>query len=160
MSAAFAPSKESMAADACLILRDVLLFCRHGSGVTLRAYQQEVALAVIDSVMDRRGLSEVVMFPRQSGKNELQAQLEAYLLLHVFRPGWGDRQGLAHLEAAIAERHAPPGAHAQAQPADLHAVGEGSRLHLPGGLGAHLLPLRRAREQHRGRHRLHAAGGG
>ncbi len=80
MSEAFVPSKETLAADACLILGDVLDFSRYGSGVTLRAYQKEVAQAVVDSVLQRRGLAQVVMFPRQSGKNELQAQIEAYLL--------------------------------------------------------------------------------
>ena len=80
MSEAFVPSKETLAADASLILGDVLDFSRYGSGVTLRAYQKEVAQAVVDSVLQRRGLAQVVMFPRQSGKNELQAQLEAYLL--------------------------------------------------------------------------------
>ena len=62
------------------ILRESDLFSRLG-GRKLRAYQSEVAGAVIDSVLNQRGLSLAVMFPRQSGKNELQAQLEAYLLL-------------------------------------------------------------------------------
>ena len=35
----------------------------------------------MDSVLNRRGLNFVVMFPRQSGKNELQAQIETYLLV-------------------------------------------------------------------------------
>ena len=56
-------------------------FMRYGS-VRLRKYQTEVAEAVIDSIQRRDGLSLVVMFPRQSGKNELQAQLEAYLLTY------------------------------------------------------------------------------
>ena len=54
----------------------MLDFSRYGSGVTLRAYQKEVAQAVVDSVLQRRGLAQVVMFPRQSGKNELQAAIE------------------------------------------------------------------------------------
>jgi len=49
-------------------------------GITLRSYQLEVAGAVLDSVLHERGGTFVVMFPRQSGKNELQAQIEAYLL--------------------------------------------------------------------------------
>ena len=60
-------------------LADIHHFIRHGQ-ITLRGYQQGVADAVVDSVASKRGLSLVVMFPRQSGKNELQAQLEAYLL--------------------------------------------------------------------------------
>jgi hypothetical protein len=66
-------------------LADPCAFARMNAGITLRGYQQEVALAVVDSVLNRRGLSFVVMFPRQSGKNELQAQLEAYLLVLLSR---------------------------------------------------------------------------
>ncbi len=67
------------------ILKDVALFCRYASGLKLRSYQEQVAYAIVDSVIHQRGLSFVVMFPRQSGKNELQAQLEAYLLM-LFSP--------------------------------------------------------------------------
>ncbi len=59
---------------------DIDTFARYVSGVTLRSYQRGVARAVVDSVLQRKGLSFVVMFPRQSGKNELQSQIEAYLL--------------------------------------------------------------------------------
>jgi len=62
------------------MLRDLHKFTRFGSGLTLRSYQVEAAQAVVDSVIKRRGLSFVVIFPRQSGKNELQAQVESYLL--------------------------------------------------------------------------------
>jgi len=62
-------------------LADPCAFARLNAGITLRGYQQDVALAVADSVLNRRGLSFVVMFPRQSGKNELQAHLESYLLV-------------------------------------------------------------------------------
>lgn len=62
------------------VLRDVTCFAEFASGLRLRSYQVEVARAVVDSVVHHRGLSFVVMFPRQSGKNELQAQIEAYLL--------------------------------------------------------------------------------
>lgn len=62
------------------VLRDVGLFVEHASGLTLRAYQRGVAVAVAESVVNGLGLSFVVMFPRQSGKNELQAQIEVYLL--------------------------------------------------------------------------------
>lgn len=80
MSDEFAASKETLVQDARLVLETVLDFSRFGSKVTLRDYQKEVALAVIESVLGRQGISLVVMFPRQSGKNELQAQLESYLL--------------------------------------------------------------------------------
>lgn len=62
------------------LLRSPLLFVRHASGINLRRYQSGVCEAVCDSILNNRGLSFVVMFPRQSGKNELQAQLETYLL--------------------------------------------------------------------------------
>jgi muconolactone delta-isomerase len=62
------------------LLRDVAKFCRYGSGLTLRKYQLEPAKAIVDSVIHKRGLSFVVIFPRQSGKNELQAQIQTYLL--------------------------------------------------------------------------------
>jgi muconolactone delta-isomerase len=62
------------------LLRDVAKFCRYGSSLTLRKYQLEPAKAVVDSVIHKRGLSFVVIFPRQSGKNELQAQVQSYLL--------------------------------------------------------------------------------
>ncbi len=60
---------------------DVGRFTQCGAGLTLRGYQREVARAVVESVINEQGLSFAVMFPRQSGKNETQAQLEAYLLL-------------------------------------------------------------------------------
>jgi hypothetical protein len=63
------------------MIENILLFSEHGSEITLRKYQEGVAVAVVDSVIHGKGLSFVVMFPRQSGKNELQAQIEAYLLL-------------------------------------------------------------------------------
>ena len=63
------------------LLEDLRRFAQAASGITLRDYQAEAALAILDSVRRGLGLSFVVMFPRQSGKNELQAQLETYLLL-------------------------------------------------------------------------------
>ncbi|MFC1987244.1 hypothetical protein ACFLVH_01695 [Chloroflexota bacterium] len=53
----------------------------------LRSYQREVALAVLDSVFSRRGLTFSVEIARQGGKNELSAQLELLLLtLHMAEP--------------------------------------------------------------------------
>ncbi|MFN3308973.1 MAG: hypothetical protein ACK44E_07165 [Anaerolineales bacterium] len=77
-----------MAGQAALLddlLRQMPRFCQVAGGRTLRSYQRVVAEAVLDSVFARAGRSIVVVFPRQSGKNELQAQLEAYLLL-LFSP--------------------------------------------------------------------------
>ncbi len=62
------------------LLRDVASFSAHASGLTLRAYQTQVASAICGAVLRSQGLTFVVMFPRQSGKNELQAQIETYLL--------------------------------------------------------------------------------
>ncbi len=62
------------------LLADIETFCEYGSGIKLRSYQVEAARAIVDSVLNQKGLTFVVVFPRQSGKNELQAQIEAYLL--------------------------------------------------------------------------------
>ena len=61
------------------MLLDVVKFAS-GSGIKLREYQRQVARAIVDSVQYNKGLTFVVIFPRQSGKNELQAQIEAYLM--------------------------------------------------------------------------------
>lgn len=54
-------------------------------GISLRTYQRRVAAAISDSVLHGRGGTFVVMFPRQSGKNELQAQLESFFLMRCQR---------------------------------------------------------------------------
>ena len=61
-------------------LSDVRLFSKIVVRRELRSYQVEVARAIVDSVIHQRGLTFAIMFPRQSGKNETQAQIEAYLL--------------------------------------------------------------------------------
>jgi hypothetical protein len=63
-----------------ILLRDINLFVTYASRITLRNYQREPALAIVDSVVNAKGLSFVIIFPRQSGKNELQAQIQTYLL--------------------------------------------------------------------------------
>ena len=62
------------------LLRDVWLFVWVANGRMLRRYQETVARSVIHSAIKGQGLSFVVIFPRQSGKNELQAQIQSYLL--------------------------------------------------------------------------------
>ncbi len=62
------------------VMRDIEPFCRQLSGLHLRSYQLQAARAIVNSAIREQGLSFVVIFPRQSGKNELQAQIEAYLL--------------------------------------------------------------------------------
>lgn len=102
-------------------------------GIQLRSYQLEVALQVYDSVKYARGLSFVVMFPRQSGKNELQAQLEAYFLLRYSRlggemvkisPTWKpqSQNALRRLERVLAK-----------QPAPVRRMDQGTGLYFPGG---------------------------
>jgi len=60
--------------------------CHSGSGSEassinrLRPYQREVALAILNSVFHRRGITFSVEMARQGGKNELSAQLEVLLL--------------------------------------------------------------------------------
>lgn len=65
------------------IWTDIGLFARHASGLRLRSYQLQAAEAIVNSVLQGQGLSFVVIFPRQSGKNELQAQIEAFLLARL-----------------------------------------------------------------------------
>ena len=59
---------------------DIDTFCSKCSGIHLRSYQKAPAYAILQSLRELAGRTFVIMFPRQSGKNELQAQLEAYLL--------------------------------------------------------------------------------
>jgi len=46
----------------------------------LRSYQREAAAAILESVLNRKGLTFCVEIARQGGKNELSAQLELLLL--------------------------------------------------------------------------------
>jgi hypothetical protein len=56
--------------------------------IVLRPYQMEVAKAVTDSVLNRKGMTFSVEIARQGGKNELSAQLEVLLLtLFISRGG-------------------------------------------------------------------------
>jgi hypothetical protein len=68
-------------------LREVNYFSQVFGSVRLRRYQLEAANAIVNSVLRQQGLSIVVMFPRQSGKNMLQAQLEVYLMALLGRQG-------------------------------------------------------------------------
>lgn len=53
----------------------------------LRPYQLAPARAILESVQQNRGDTFVVMMARQMGKNELSAQLEAYLLSNARHTG-------------------------------------------------------------------------
>ena len=59
------------------------------SGINLRPYQRCVAYAIKDSVIHHLGLTFVVIFPRQSGKNELQAHIFSWLLFRYAAKGGG-----------------------------------------------------------------------
>lgn len=66
--------------DLCLAMKHSKLFVETFSHLRLRIYQKEALRTAVRSIMADKGLGLVVIFPRQSGKNELQAQLEAFLL--------------------------------------------------------------------------------
>lgn len=68
-------------------LGDVEAFGAAVLGMPLRPYQTEVARAVLASIAEGRGDSLTVLMPRQSGKNQLSAHLEAYLLTRCQRRG-------------------------------------------------------------------------
>lgn len=55
-------------------------FARHILGKALYPYQCEIAEAILDSIKGGHGRIFTVMMARQSGKNQLSAVLEAYLL--------------------------------------------------------------------------------
>jgi len=77
--------REQAALDA--VLNDIELFSHHVVGLPLYPYQLEPLRAIIDSVLARRGDEFLLVFPRQSGKNEAVAQLLAYLLVMFQRQG-------------------------------------------------------------------------
>ncbi len=67
-----------------LILRRIDLFSRYILQRPLREYQLAPARAIVESVLRRLGRTLAVVMSRQAGKNELSAQVEAYLLaLHM-----------------------------------------------------------------------------
>lgn len=59
---------------------DVALFSRRVLRLPLRRYQLAPAQAIVDAVLQRRGLTLAVMMPRQAGKNQTSAHVEALLL--------------------------------------------------------------------------------
>ena len=61
-------------------LSDLANFSRLVMGCPLRAYQLEPARAVLASILSGAGRTFAIQMARQAGKNELSAQLEAYLL--------------------------------------------------------------------------------
>lgn len=67
------------------LLDNIELYTEYASGLKLRAYQREAARIIINSILCRLGLTIVIIFPRQSGKNEVQAQIEVFLLTTLSR---------------------------------------------------------------------------
>ena len=67
MSLEMSPSHSESVLEPCSINR-------------LRPYQKKIALAILDSVFNKKGLTFSVEIARQGGKNELSAQLELLLL--------------------------------------------------------------------------------
>src|SRR5579883_1812773 len=59
---------------------DIADFARNVLGRPLYPYQAEIASAILDSIRGGHGRIFTVMMARQSGKNQLSAVLEAYLL--------------------------------------------------------------------------------
>ena len=68
-------------------LADIEAFSDTILGLPLRPYQAEVARAVLADIDEGRGHTLTVLMPRQSGKNQLSAHLEAYLLTRCQRRG-------------------------------------------------------------------------
>jgi hypothetical protein len=71
------------------ILRTFQDFTSRGGGVSMRLYQLAPAQAILESVRRNLGLDFVVIMPRQSGKDELLAQLKAYLMRVMYRKDRG-----------------------------------------------------------------------
>ncbi|MCC7368677.1 MAG: hypothetical protein IT306_09650 [Chloroflexi bacterium] len=69
------------------LLGDIETFSARLLAMPLRPYQAEIARSVLRAIEDGGGRQLTVMLPRQSGKNELSAHLEAYLLTRRQRRG-------------------------------------------------------------------------
>jgi hypothetical protein len=71
------------------VMTDIGAFSSVVLGAPLRPYQAAPLRAVLDSILNCRGLEFLLVFPRQSGKNEAVAQLLAYLL-NFLQPDGGN----------------------------------------------------------------------
>ena len=80
--------------DIAQTLRHPAQFSARAGRTSLRSYQIPVIETITKSIQDKAGLTFVVIFPRQSGKNETQLALYTYLLTHAQREG-GD---IIHVE--------------------------------------------------------------
>ena len=81
------PTSNDRAWLASHLLADIGLFSRHVIGLPLYDYQVQPLRAIVDAVLSRQGREFLLVFPRQSGKNEAVAQLLVYLLALLQRHG-------------------------------------------------------------------------
>jgi hypothetical protein len=75
-----APPTADRVAALRIAMRDLATYSRHLAPRPLHPYQLEPGQAILRAVRARQGGTFSVMMSRQAGKNELSAQLEAYLL--------------------------------------------------------------------------------
>ena len=76
-----------IAAAARHILQDPARFSRHVIRLQLHPYQAEPLQAIASTIIQHQGHEFLLIFPRQSGKNELAAHLLVYLLNLYQRKG-------------------------------------------------------------------------
>ena len=62
------------------LIRDISCFSKAALGRPLYEYQLRPLYPIIDSIRQRHGREYLLLFSRQSGKNEAMAQLLVYLL--------------------------------------------------------------------------------
>ncbi len=114
-------------------LSSITAFTEKSNGIKLRRYQQAAAEAIVDSVQNMRGLTFVVMFPRQSGKNELQAQIESFILTVRSRIGAEIIKVSPTWKPQSSKRHAPVRESLKPLPGRLPLLGKRRGLYLPHG---------------------------
>ncbi len=78
---------EVIAAAAGAVLADIGRFSRIVLRMPLYGYQLAPLRAIVDSVLNQNGHEFLLVFPRQSGKNEAVAHLLVYLLVLLQRRG-------------------------------------------------------------------------
>ena len=80
-------TRARLRAELARTFSDVALFSRRVLRRPLRQYQLAPAQAIVDAVLQRRALTFAVMMPRQAGKNQTSAHIEALLLSLCRRRG-------------------------------------------------------------------------
>jgi len=64
-------------------------FAKHSTGINLYSYQRAAAQAIVNSVANRDGNTFVLIFSRQSGKDEILSLIILFLMLRFQFWGWG-----------------------------------------------------------------------